>query len=1338
MNIDNKALEKNYRIKLFIFFIVLFVIFVSSYLILQSTNVTDYIKNLIINEIELASKQKVNIKKISVNPFPFFIEAKDVEIINPENKEIMSVKKVKGYIGGFNKLLKKRIKINRLVIYEPNIRTHEAELQEIARNIDEYLKKQRKDVFKADFKVVEILKGDADILVNETVFNVRGINGEFVIGEEDKIKANIKNVNIKSDEIPDLNFSLDTDLILKKESLKIKSLKILSSGSTIRGEGFYSEKENIIKTSIDILFNTIKSVFNLRQRGDGVVKAKGEVRFSDIKTILSDNGWKNIFLDLKLNGDFYLETLMELLKVNEKLNGSINFDGMLSGYLNNLIGDADARLKNGNLFGVDVEYLRCKVLYENEKMYFRNAEARVYNGFAQADASITLPVVNYYTFRVNFKSADSKPLLKLIGWEPDIPDGKVEGELSTAGSYFNPDGWFVYRSIKKNWKPSTKVKGLNNNVLSRIAGIRGKFKIHEPILTLSDLWIDTIDSKLFVYGDIDLDKRTLNLKSSLYCNNLYDLSYPYYLKLKGNLKFTGDIKGQYEDPTISGFAEFRDINIEGYPVNNAYTAFSYNKRLLDIKKLVLHSVNEEHIISGNISFPRAKEIFDISYPEYNLKLSLLNADFKNISNIFYKGLNVSGVLNANLSVKGKNDIPDISGNLSIKNAFIYKVPFDSIATLITYKNNELSFNDLKFVKANSILTGKGSFFINEKKFDYWISGKNVNLKDFKLNFPDIDTSMDVTSEGRGTFDNPLIKINANLNSINYKGYRISQSTILATIENRVALFNANIFENNLVIRGRANLDSKLTWDAEALLNRGKYNFLIAHILKEVPEDLQLNLEGRIFLNGDKEHINSLATLKHLTLTLYGQTFNCVEDIELSLQDRKLIFKPFNLRSGVTSFKLSGGVEIGKEYDILINGTSSLSPLKGLSKKIGYLKGDTDFVFSITGKWDRPKIDGGMNITNASFGLKEYPYYLSSINGYIYMDEDKIVVQRLNGKFGGGDVRLTGSANLKAFNINKFYLDVDLNNISLPIAEDINVNVGGSLVYKGDKNKQQITGDIKINRAKFRRMVEWRTWLITKKHVEIPKTEISAFEKAELNIRIMGSENIYIDNNIARAPVNIRGDMIVKGTLNNPVIFGRLESTEGYVYFRNNEFRVIYATADFVDPNFIKPIIHLNAETLVKGYNIKLNLEGQLDHFTLTLSSDPYLDEVDILSLLTVGQLGKQLKGLEGGIGAGEATSFLTGKIQDVIEERLRAITGLDRFQVEPSVSTITGTVSPKVTVSKRFISDKLFVTYSNLLGSTEEQVIKIEYQLGRNVSLIGVRDERGSMGGDIKFRFEFK
>jgi translocation and assembly module TamB len=159
---------------------------------------------------------------------------------------------------------------------------------------------------------------------------------------------------------------------------------------------------------------------------------------------------------------------------------------------------------------------------------------------------------------------------------------------------------------------------------------------------------------------------------------------------------------------------------------------------------------------------------------------------------------------------------------------------------------------------------------------------------------------------------------------------------------------------------------------------------------------------------------------------------------------------------------------------------------------------------------------------------------------------------------------------------------------------------------------------------------------------------------------------------------------------------------------------------------------------VKGYKIKMNLEGQLDRFNMSLTSDPPLKEMDILALLTVGQTGSSVKGLEAGIGAGEATSFVTGKMQDVFEERLRSITGLDRFQVDPHVSKSTGTVEPRVTVSKRLLGDKVYVTYTTAVGTLEEQIIKLEYFVSRNISLVGERDERGITGADIRFRFEFK
>jgi translocation and assembly module TamB len=67
-------------------------------------------------------------------------------------------------------------------------------------------------------------------------------------------------------------------------------------------------------------------------------------------------------------------------------------------------------------------------------------------------------------------------------------------------------------------------------------------------------------------------------------------------------------------------------------------------------------------------------------------------------------------------------------------------------------------------------------------------------------------------------------------------------------------------------------------------------------------------------------------------------------------------------------------------------------------------------------------------------------------------------------------------------------------------------------------------------------------------------------------------------------------------------------------------------------------------------------------------------------------------------------------------------------------------VVPRVTVSKRIVGDKLIITYSTpfINPEVEEQNLKLEHFVNKDFSLIGTWDEYGGIGGDIKYRFEFK
>lgn len=1333
-NIEQKIKSnRSKKILLLLFFLIIIVLTI----FLHSRIVSDMLADIVIPELELATGQKIEIQKLSINILPLYVVAKDFVLREPDGNIILSTKKVKAY-ASFSEIFNKRIILRRLVVEKPVINISKNKLEEIIKHVETYLQKEREEAFKVKIRVVEIFKGD--LLISDEILNakaeLKGFSGEFIAGDIQRLDARINELKFLKQSLPEILCGITTAVDFKKNRIDIKKLQIDAYGSKISSSGYYSEGKGSLSTEIFLIVKSIKNFLKLGTSGEGSVSVKGNIDLREYSStpIFRNNApvnikLENIMLDLKLSGGFHLETLMEILKVKERVEGFTNFKGKITGSLNDLFANGKAEMNNGNLFGVDIDTLSTEITYKNGVMEFKNGNAQLYNGSAKAEASIHLPIVDYFTLKIIFQNADSKPLLNLIGWDPGIPSGKTNGKLFSEGRYFNPVGNFIYKSLGSDKSA--------DDVLNRIKTMKGAFTLNNNILSLNNLTVNTNLTNAEINGNLNIKEKTINLRAKLHSDNSADLALPYYKEIKGIGDFSGEIKGTFDDPKISGKIFMKDSVIEEYPVSNFEGVFNYRKNLLEVYDAVFKSANEQHSIKGKILFPQAQKLFDLTKPDYDINATIKNADFGKAVRIFYRDFNGTGRMNAELRLTGQGESLQVRGNGTVEKATVYKFPFDSGNSKFEYYNNTFFLRNVRIHRGDSTIKAEASFS-SGNKFFYKVSSEKFFLKDAGIGKMPDNAVFSFESNGQGTFNNPDIIFIAKAAGGTFRGKNIINGSLTASIKNRDISINGSLFNDSLKIKGSGYFDEKLPWNAEITIQQGNYNFIASTFLKEVPEDLQLNLEGNVELKGDRNNLSAIANIEHLNLSLYGQTFTNDTPLHCSLNNKKFSIKMVTIKSGASAFKLSGGFEIGKEYDLMFEGRSNLAPLKGLSRKIGYLKGDSEFKLSISGRWDDPEISGNMKLKDASFGIKDFPSYISSINGQLNIDEDRIVLEKLTGKVGGGDVSLSGVVYLKGLSIKRYYVQASVDNVTTTYSKDFSLTFDGKLLCRGTTDSMNINGDVKIKKGRYKEMVEWRSWLLAIKPKETIRPEVSIFEKAQLNIRISGDENILIDNNIARTSVKIRGDMILKGTILSPVIFGRVESNEGYVYFRNNEFKIIFASVDFADPNRIKPVINLTAETLVKGYNIRLALEGQMDHFNLALSSDPRLDEVDILALLTVGQIGKQLKGLEGGIGAGEATSFITGKVQDVIEERLRSITGLDRFQVEPYVSTKTGTVGPQVTVSKRLIGDRLFVTYTNSIGTSEEQIIKLEYLIGKNISLIGLRDERGSLGGDIKFRFEFK
>ena len=170
------------------------------------------------------------------------------------------------------------------------------------------------------------------------------------------------------------------------------------------------------------------------------------------------------------------------------------------------------------------------------------------------------------------------------------------------------------------------------------------------------------------------------------------------------------------------------------------------------------------------------------------------------------------------------------------------------------------------------------------------------------------------------------------------------------------------------------------------------------------------------------------------------------------------------------------------------------------------------------------------------------------------------------------------------------------------------------------------------------------------------------------------------------------------------------------------------------------MLDVRAEADVRSYRLRLDLSGDLEHLRLNMSSDPPLSNVDIVSLLTTGksdQIGAENPRHQAEMTGLSAASILSESLTGVIGKRVERIFGISSFRIDPFLAGTENDPTARVTITER-ISKDVTVTYSRNLTTTEDQIIVIEYDVNKNLSIVATRDEDGRYGVDFRFRKRFR
>jgi translocation and assembly module TamB len=1326
MNMEKNKFKRTVSIVLITVSLIALVFF-----LLRGPYLSNTIKRVIIPVLENATGESIISDSAVINLFPFYFQVKSLKVFDKDGNRLLWVTKTRAYIDLLG-LLSGELRIRRMTFNGPRLTASKEELDKVRSNIKRYLSVKEGGGLSLSIKNIIMTDGEYVLSGIGEINELSGVGlfADILVKNTMTVKISQKEGVFRIKDRPDLKFGLDGRMVVtEEEKVNISELMIQSSGSSLTVDGFLMLAEDgklkggRLSVNAKILEDTINNFFEVGDKREGELTVSGDVDLLPT----AGSKWPGISLELDTSGWFYLESLMKILGVNSNINGRLAVDGQISGVYPDLSGKASGRLDKAEFGRLPLDYITGEIDYKDKRFNFDNVVAQTFHGELRGDALIKIPHGDYLV-EASFKDIGSPEFFDFIGWDAPFSKGIISGNFNLERVHSH-NKQVIADVIYKN------ASGSDNGLFERIDEFKGGIEYDESVVKVKDGIFQTQDSLLLMDGIIDLKNSNLTLELDLDSRDSNDLTAPSLTFINAPVRFTGIASGPFSDPEISGSLDMGPGSIKGLIFSNASGDVKYRVSSLSSELLSIENENSNYEISGSILFRKADKMFSYDDPLYKSKISINGGNAGMLAKAFYKELPLSGDVSGTILLEGDSDGLNGEGRLVLENFNVYGQNFDNITFASEFEPDKITLKSVVAYRGKSRLEAEG-FFSFDESFRFSASSDGVDLHDIDLlnNYP-VNALMSLKIEGSGTIKKPAAEFSLKLIESSLRGNKTGKGEINGSLKDEKLEITGNILDGIINAESSVTLSDKILWSLDLNFDKGRYDPIFAALLRNGHEDISATITGNANLSGIGKDVTMSSKFTSAFLGLYGYSFRNVGDIVLELAERRLSIKSFSLVGDDAELKMSGNLDIGKDFDIKVEGNLDVVPLRALYSGITSLKGKGKFNIGVVGAWESPSLTGQIDLEDGTAAMDRFPYRIGPMNGSIFLNEDRFTFESLKTGLAGGNVEVSGVGYLKELSMKRIFISSRIDGVKIRPAEGVRAVLDGNLFYETSSKGSSLTGTIDIRKASYVKRFEWKTWLLGLKETgNISMDQSSFYGDTELNIHLIGEEYIFIDNNIASAPVEL--DLTATGTLAKFGLVGKIEAKEGTIYFRSNEFDILDGRLDFVEPDFIAPVFHIQAETFTKGYRVKLNLDGSIDKFIMDLYSDPPLSDTEILTLLTSGQINSEESGFESGIAAGEATAILTGSLQDVIESEVNQLTGIERFEITPQ-TTVTGSLSPRVTVGKRFMKNKLFVVYSTSIGPTEEDIYKLEYDISRNVSIVGSRDEVGSAGVDFKYRFEF-
>jgi translocation and assembly module TamB len=826
------------------------------------------------------------------------------------------------------------------------------------------------------------------------------------------------------------------------------------------------------------------------------------------------------------------------------------------------------------------------------------------------------------------------------------------------------------------------------------------------------------------------------------------------LVLSGPAIFNGTIAGRLAMPNVMGHLELRDFttlipeHLSGDPAktrplhwDSLLAELRYAPDQISLTRATLARGHSQ----GTADFTASLQKGSFTNSSlYTLRANVRGADSAELLSVLGLNYPVSGRLDAAFQASGPRDNLRGAGHLQLSNATVYDEPNCSLVADVQFAGNDIQVSSLRAGNSFGEMTGSGAYNLQTSAFRFNAKSEVIQLaKVHLLRQKRIDVQGAATFEasGSGTTQQPIINAKLHFRDLTFSGERAGALDLDAvTVGEEMTLRGVSDFQNASVqFNGTLRLRDKLPAHFVLTFNNLDIDPIVGAYLKQFRTTSHTLMAGKVELNGplrEPRQLEANGSIDSFVAGIENIKVASRDQIRFSVKNQVLHLDAFHLVGEGTDLTATGQIELtgDRALEARADGRINMRILQSFSPEYSS-SGLTTINLNLRGTLQQPRVRGRIQISDGAISYVDLPNGLSGINGTLIFTEDRLQVQKLSAHTGGGDLDIGGFIAYR--NGLTFTLTAHGKDIRLRYPPGVSASGDADLTLAGTPKNSLLSGDITVTRFGLNPKFDFASYLAKSKQPQLPVAQDSPLNGLRLDIHVVSTPELQLETSLAKVTGNI--DLHLRGTGARPILLGRFNIFEGDIIFNSTTYHLERGEISFSNPAQIQPVLDVEATAHVRDYDITLGFHGPADRPSISYRSDPPLPTADIIALLALGRTRQEsataqmYNPQQTTLTQSDENALIGQALNATVSSRVQRLFGVSRIKIDPQVGGPENNANARLTI-EQLVSNKVTITYITNLSQSAQQIIQVEWNITRDLSIQGIRDQTGVLGFDVRIR----